>query len=187
MRQCDLKNISILYSFCQIFVRALKHISTPFITDIVRKQHDFFWKTNTAEVVWPSLNRGDRGDQVYSLLGLIFLSAGDLFRPLSSQGCGVNGEWERAVSIKISQRNACFAFHNPSLVWDLDEKVRKLPDLTDKTDVFLSEGKCKPHLRLASEHTPIFKSFSKSAVRKQTSWKRNLFLFLFVVFLGNKH
>jgi len=144
MRQYDLKNISILYSFCQIFVRAFQHISVPFITDIVRKLYDFFWKTNTkgnsAELVWPGLNRGDRGDQVYSLLGFICLSARDLFHPLSSEGSGVNGEWKSVVSKKTLQRYTCLAFHIPSLVWDSDEKVRKWPDLTGKTDIFCQKG-----------------------------------------------
>lgn len=45
-----------------------------------------------------------------------------------------------SVSIKTLQKNVCLAFHIPSLVWDLDEKVRKLPDLTDKTDIFCQKG-----------------------------------------------
>lgn len=57
----------------------------------------------------------------------------------------------------------------PHLVWDLYEKVSKLPDLTDK--MFFVRWEMQLHFGLACEHSSIFKSrsSSRSAVRSQKS------------------
>lgn len=161
---------------CHLLLILLESYMISFKTQIPRKSWQGWYN---------QLNRRDRGGQVYSVQGLIclrvtyfILSVLNVVELMVRKCCLYQNITEKLLSrFPYPQLSLGFG-------WERQEMTR--PGRQNRH--FLSEGKCKLHLGLAPGHKPIFKSkcSSKSTVRRQTSWKRNLYHFLYVVFLSNK-
>lgn len=113
---------------CHLLLIRLESYMISFKKQILRK---IWWG-------WcDQLNRGDRGGQVYSLWGLICLR--DTFFILSILKV-VELMVRKCCLYKNITEKPLSWFPYPSLLWDLDEKIGKWPDLTDKPDIFCQKG-----------------------------------------------